>query len=99
MVFALHCFLAAAPDGSVNVAYVNSRMGGKGGGVLVPLSSSIHCKVDDIGLLEFVCASGFDPVTSLISYSQSAEVDCTPGRTSPTVVFLAVFLAASSRRF
>lgn len=39
------------------------------------MPSGVRPEVDDIGLLANICATSFDPVSSLIAYSSSLEVD------------------------
>lgn len=75
VVIALLSFLAAARDGAVGVACIDRRMGSNGQGALVLLPSCVRREVDDIGLLEIIRGSTFDPVTSVIAYSRSSEVD------------------------
>lgn len=77
VVSALLRLLTAACDVAVGVACIDPRTGGIGRGVLVPLASSVPCKVDYTSLLEILCGSVLDRVASLIQYSRSSQVDCT----------------------
>lgn len=72
---ALIRFLAAARDGVVGVACIHPRMDRNGRAFLVPLPLVVCRVVDDIGLLETICGSSLDPVTSLVAYSRSSEFD------------------------
>lgn len=67
--------LAAARDGAVVVAFLNSRMVGNGYGVRILLLLGDRHEVDYIVFLQFIYACSFDPVTSLTSYHQSIEID------------------------
>lgn len=66
---------ASARDSAVSVACIDPCMRGNDRGVLLPLPSGVQREVNDIGLLENMRGSRFDPVTSLIAYSNSSEVD------------------------
>lgn len=75
VVIALLRFLTDARDGEAGFTCVDSGMDGNGRGVLVPRPSGVRREVNDIGLLEIIRDSGFDPVARLISYNRSSELD------------------------
>lgn len=72
--------LAAACDGAVGVACVNSQIVCNGRGVLVSVLFAAGRKVDEIGLLENTFGSSLDTVASLIAYSTSSEEDWASGK-------------------
>lgn len=66
----------AAHDGVVGFACLDSRLGGNGCGVFVPLRSGVGHEVDDIGIMESCRGCSFDPVTALVCNRRSSKIGC-----------------------
>lgn len=75
VIISLLSFLGSARDCMVGIAFVDSRLGGHGRCLPVLRPSGAHCEVDNIGPLENILGSGFDHVTSLVTYSRSCKLD------------------------
>lgn len=73
-VVASHRFLAAAPDGAVDVTYMDPEMGSNTLGVLVLLTSTVLRKFDGISIFKIICGYIFGGVASFDVCSLASKV-------------------------
>lgn len=67
--------LAPACNGRGVGAYLDSQMAGNSCGVLVPFLTTVCCEEDDMGVFQTIRGCRSDPVTSLVVYPQSSNID------------------------